>query len=96
MEMVEREPREGQELKRHYLVLSRSCADLYDEIVKLFANRPNIVVIIDRRKGEGAMAEIPPEGERRAARRERRRGQTMVLVPANPKPEKPESSGGSE
>lgn len=47
------------EAKVHYLVISRSCADLYDELAQLFADRPDIRVIVDRRHGRGRMAEIP-------------------------------------
>ena len=47
------------EAKVHYLVISRSCADLYEELTRLFADRPDIKVIVDRRQGLGRMAEIP-------------------------------------
>ncbi len=42
-----------------YLVLNRSCADLYDEIAELFADRPHIEVIVDRRRGKEEMGGIP-------------------------------------
>ncbi len=35
---------------RHYLVLSRSWADLYDEVAGLFADWPDIRVVVDRRR----------------------------------------------
>jgi len=54
-----REPRQGQEREMHYLVLNRSCADLYDEIAELFADRPHIEVIVDRRRGKEQMGSIP-------------------------------------
>ena len=43
----------------NYLVLNRSCAELYDEIAELFADRPHIEVIVDRRRGKGEMRAIP-------------------------------------
>jgi hypothetical protein len=54
-----RELRRGQEQGTQYLVLNRSCADLYDEIAELFANRPYIKVVVDRRRGKGRMTTIP-------------------------------------
>ena len=51
--------REGQERRTHYLVLSRSCADLYEEIAELFADRSDIEVVVDRRLGRGGMLPIP-------------------------------------
>ncbi len=54
-----REPREGQEGRKNYLVLNRSCADLYGEIAELFANRTDIEVVVDRRRGKGGMIPIP-------------------------------------
>jgi len=40
-------------------VLNRSCADLYEEIAELFADRSYIAVVMDRRHGRGAMIPIP-------------------------------------
>ncbi len=54
-----REPREGQAGRRNILVLSRSCADLFQEIAELFADRTDIEVIVDRRRGKGGMIPIP-------------------------------------
>lgn len=54
-----REPQEGQEGRKNYLVLNRSCADLYAEIAELFANRTDVEVIVDRRRGKGGMIPIP-------------------------------------
>ena len=54
-----RELRRGEGQGAYYLVLNRSCADLYDEIAELFANRPYIRVVVDRRRGKSGMAEIP-------------------------------------
>src|SRR5574341_897684 len=54
-----REPREGQEGRRNILVLSRSCADLYEEVAELFADRPSIEVVVDRRWSGGGLAGIP-------------------------------------
>ncbi len=62
-----REPRPGQGNGPYYLVLNRSCADLYEEIAKVFEDRPYIKVVVDRRRGKGRMTEIP-SGERRGAR----------------------------
>ncbi len=53
------EPWRGQGQGTHYLVLNRSCADLYDQIVELFADRLDIEVVVDRRRGKGGMATIP-------------------------------------
>jgi hypothetical protein len=61
-----REPREGQEGRRNLLVLNRSCADLYEEIAGLFADRPDIEVIVDRRRGRGGMLPIPLSRKTRA------------------------------
>ena len=54
-----RQPRDGQEGRRNILVLNRSCADLYAEIAELFANRTDVEVIVDRRRGKGGMIPIP-------------------------------------
>lgn len=54
-----REPRGGQEGRKNYLVLNRSCADLYPEIAELFADRTDIEVVVDRRRGKGGMIPIP-------------------------------------
>ena len=54
-----REPWPGQGSGASYLVLNRSCADLYDEIAELFAERLSIEVMEDRRRGRGRMARIP-------------------------------------
>lgn len=56
----------GRELKVHYLVISRSCADLYEEIARLFADHPDIKVIVDRRRGPTRMKEIPKAKGRRS------------------------------
>jgi hypothetical protein len=54
-----RQQREEQERQRNILVLNRSCADLYAEIAELFADRPDIEVVVDRRWGRGGMIPIP-------------------------------------
>jgi hypothetical protein len=54
-----REPWEEQEDRRNVLVLSRFSADLYEEIAELFADRPEIEVVVDRRRGNGGMTPIP-------------------------------------
>ncbi len=62
-----REPRIGQQDGTYYLVLNRSCADLYEEIAEVFEDRPYAKVVVDLRRGKGRMTEIP-SGERRGAR----------------------------
>ncbi len=79
-----REPREGQEGRRNILVLSRSCADLYQEIAELFADRPSIEVVVDRRRGLDGMTEIPAGRKRRAERRRKGRQASMTLVLPEP------------
>jgi hypothetical protein len=79
-----REPREGQERERHYLVLSRSCADLYEEVARLFADESRIEVVVDRRRGLDGMTEIPAARKRRAERRRRRRQASMTLMLPEP------------
>ncbi len=62
-----RKPRRGQEREMNYLVLNRSCADLYDKIAELFADCAHIEVIVDRRQGKGRMETIRtsrPVGDR--------------------------------
>lgn len=61
----------------HYLVVSRSCAYLYEEIAELFADRPDIKVIVDRRRGPISTKEIQEAGERRRRR-------TFELVDGEP------------
>lgn len=73
-----REPRPGQGQGTYYLVLNRSCADLYGEIAELFADRPSIEVVVDRRRGQEGMAEIPP-GRRRGARTKKGRANPRVM-----------------
>jgi len=75
-----REPRDGQEGRRNILVLNRSCADLYAEIAELFADRPFIEVVVDRRRGIDRMTEIPAAKKPRAERRQRRRQASITLV----------------
>jgi len=54
-----RQPRPGQGQGPYYLVLNRSCADLYQEIADCFEDRLCIEVVVDRRRGQDRMAEIP-------------------------------------
>ena len=75
-----REPRPGQGGGAYYLVLNRSCADLYDEIAELFADRLSIEVIVDRRRGRNGMAEIPAGKGRGAQTRRRRANPRLVSV----------------
>jgi hypothetical protein len=73
-----REPRPGQGQGTYYLVLNRSCADLYEEVVRLFADESRIKVVIDRRRGDDGMTEIPTR-KRRGARTEKRRANPRVM-----------------
>jgi hypothetical protein len=73
-----REPRPGQGQGTYYLVLNRSCADLYEEVVRLFADESRIKVVIDRRRGDDGMTEIPTR-RRRGARTEKRRANPRVM-----------------
>ena len=43
--------RRGNELghQNQYMVLSRACAELYEEVSSLRADRPEVVVVVDRR-----------------------------------------------
>jgi hypothetical protein len=61
-----RQVRRGQEQGTYYLVLNRSCADLYDEVAELFADRLYIEVVVDRRRGKRGMPEIPASQRPRA------------------------------
>jgi hypothetical protein len=72
-EAMMREPRDGQERRADYLVLNRSCADLYDEVASLFTERPDIEVVLDRRRGKGKMAAIPVPKRSRVQSRQKRR-----------------------
>lgn len=51
------------------MVLNRSCADLYEEIAELFADRTEIEVVVDRRRGRGGMIPIPLSRHRARAGR---------------------------
>jgi len=73
-----RGPRPGQGQGTYYLVLNRSCADLYEEIANLFVGYPRIQVVLDRRRGNDRMTEIPA-GERRASRTKKWRGNPRVM-----------------
>jgi len=75
-----REPRNGQEQQTNYLVLSRSCGDLCAEITALFADRPDIKVVVDRRRGPGEMPEIPDRASTGIERRHARRTLNLTLV----------------
>jgi hypothetical protein len=44
----------------YFLVLSRSCADLRDEIAGVFGDRADIEVVVDRRQDGRGMPGIPP------------------------------------
>jgi hypothetical protein len=64
-----RERRRGQKDGGHFLVLNRSCADLYEKIAEAFADRQYITVTMDRRQGPDGMTEIPAKPRRRARTR---------------------------
>jgi hypothetical protein len=73
-----REPRPGQGQGSYYLVLNRSCADLYQEVARLFADESRIEVVVDRRRGNDGMTEIPA-GRRRGARTKKGRANPQVM-----------------
>jgi len=75
-----RGPRRGQKGGEQHLVLSRSCADLYEEIAEAFADRRYITVVTDRRQGPDGMAEIPAEAPRRAQTEKDRTNPRRVSV----------------
>ena len=75
-----REQRSGQTSGAFYLVLNRSCADLYEEIAEAFGDRSYIEVVVDRRQGEGGMKEIPAKERRGAGTRKRLDDPRMVAV----------------
>ncbi|HWT80446.1 MAG TPA: hypothetical protein VN648_16815 [Candidatus Methylomirabilis sp.] len=64
----------------YYLVLNRSCADLYEEIAEAFEDRAYIEVVVDRRQGEGSMKEIPAKERRGAGTQKRLDDPRMVAV----------------
>lgn len=61
----------------YYLVVSRSCLHLYQDIVQLLRGREDIRIIIDRRQGERRKVNLPIREERR--REERRKGAHLIL-----------------
>jgi len=73
-----REPRPGQGNGPCYLVLNRSCADLYEEIAEAFEDRPYVKVVIDRRQGRNGMREIPTRKRRGARTRKAQADPRMV------------------
>ncbi len=57
---MQEQPTEQSHL-HEYAVLSRACADLYDEMVELLSDWPEIEVVVDRRQGRaGAPAFLAP------------------------------------
>lgn len=63
----------SREEQRQYVILSRACADLYEEMVALFSDWPGIEVVVDRRREpRSARGFLAPMGlyaaEDRAAR----------------------------
>jgi hypothetical protein len=49
-----RERRDRLDSGAQYLVLCRACAELYAEIAAFFSERPDVVVVVDRRRVETA------------------------------------------
>lgn len=62
----------------HYLVVSRHCLHLYQDLVHLLRGREDIRIIIDRRRGERRKVNLPVREEKR--REERRKGAHLILV----------------
>jgi hypothetical protein len=75
-----RERRRGQKSKGYFLVLNRSCADLYEEIAEAFADRRYITVMMDRRQGPDGMTAIPAKPRRRSRTRKDPVNPRMVAV----------------
>ena len=75
-----RTPRSGQAKEPGYLVLNRSCADLYAEIAEAFEDRGYIKVVVDRRQGRNGMTEIPAPKRRGARTRKGQANPRMVSV----------------
>jgi hypothetical protein len=59
-------------------VPNRSCADLYEEVARLFADESRIKVVIDRRRENDRMTEIPA-GARLGARTKKGRANQRVM-----------------
>lgn len=62
----------------HFLILSRGCLHLYEDLVALLRERPEIRVVTDRRYHQRRQRAAESDPERRRA--DRRRGSDMVLV----------------
>jgi hypothetical protein len=60
--------------------LNRSCADLYKEIAEALEDRPDIKVVVDRRRGKGRMTEIPSSKRRRGRTRKGQVNPRMISV----------------
>ena len=75
-----RKPRPGQGEGLYYLVLNRSYADLLEAVLECFEDRPCIEVIVDRRRGEDRMAELPTPRRRVACRRDGRANPRLISV----------------
>ncbi len=52
-------PRRRKEEEVQYVVLSHACADMYEEMVKLFSAWPDIVVVVDRQKSKRDPQRLP-------------------------------------
>ncbi len=75
-----RRPRSAQGHGSNYLVLSRSCANLYEEIAEVFGDQSGIKVVVDRRQGVGGMTEIPSSKRRRSRTRKGQANPRMISV----------------
>jgi hypothetical protein len=58
---------------RHLFIVSREHPWLYSHLLERFEDDPNVVVILDRRRGDRRRgpSDIPPASERRKADRRR-------------------------
>ena len=75
-----RRPRTTQGKTSDYLVLSRSCVDLYEEITEVFGDRSDIMMVMDRRHGIGGIAEIHSSKGRHARTRKEQVNPRMISV----------------
>jgi len=53
-------------------IISRDDPDLFDYLIRHFAGRPDVEVVLDRRVGERRRHDEPPPAERRKTGRRRR------------------------
>jgi len=62
-------------MARHIFIVGRAHRDLYDVLVRRFANDRNVSVVLDRRVGDRRVhpLTVPPDRERRRSPDRRRR-----------------------